>query len=284
MAMESIARSGTANVLSPSSLRIYMTAQINAKIEPIIRPIGQKNCENSKNQKITPTTQHLSQKSTKCFLALFKIILLFSSINWAYPQNESALNETIGTNFRPGHNVSILAGGQQFQLNWNKIGVDGNNSIGAWAPMIHMRYGFHMNIKSKFGFVFGTGIQILPENRWYHGFYPGTGFVFPSMHVALVQNFLEDSRFLIGTEYAAGWFPKMRQSGNKLVELSSLPDVFGALMGFEKFYSKSMAFGVWLGWQNVWDSCHSGCARNFSFNRKGFYILTGTTWQLGDEL
>lgn len=225
---------------------------------------------------------------------------------------------TFSTTFRPGHNLTFLVTIQQSRWNLKPDADQSTRSVedGRLLPGLALRYAFHLNLMSKFGLVMGTGAQFVydtavhREFRYvrqeastdvvYTDFHAGSSVVFPSILFGIVQNFLAETRVLLLAEYAAAWYPNMAvtvQSGarggvlgaGRRTVLAAIPDHVAVFAQLDVFRGRSWAFTGASGWRLVKLDLLGRPTNNSALNtlqprNSSFFLQTGVTWTLGDEL
>jgi hypothetical protein len=207
---------------------------------------------------------------------------------------------TSSTSFRPGHNLTLLAVGQQSSWSVARAGEVRSVEFDTWEPGAVLRYSFHLNLVRKFGLVLGTALGAWYQNRTVEGFRPGSSFMFPSIVAGVVQNFRADTRAILLAEYSANWYPWMTAQGaptssepgdgrNTKVQLAPIPDAFSVLAQIDTFTGRSTAVSVALGWRVVSNELLGKPSKNTllgnsSFRNSGLFAGAGLTWVLGDEL
>gem|GEM_PF-6412348 len=204
------------------------------------------------------------------------------------------------TSFRPGHNLTLIATGQQALWKVERAGEVRGLSFRSWEPGVLLRYTFHLNLVRKLGLVLGTGTGGWYQNRTHSSFHPGSSFMFPSIIVGLVQNFEADTRVVLAGEYAAIWYPWLRTRGTPdltdknnpretSIDLGPIPDAFTAFLQLDHFAGRNMAFSAVAGWRVVSSSLFGSPSKttligSSSFRNSGLMAGVGLTWTLGDEL
>ncbi len=220
-----------------------------------------------------------------------------------FPDDDEAVvprGATSSTSFRPGHNLTLLALGQQSSWSVARAGEVRSVEFDTWEPGAVLRYSFHLNLVRKFGLVLGTALGAWYQNRTVEGFRPGSSFMFPSIVAGVVQNFRADTRAILLAEYSANWYPWMTAQGaptssepgdgrNTKVQLAPIPDAFSVLAQIDTFTGRSTAVSVALGWRVVSNELLGKPSKNTllgnsSFRSSGLFAGAGLTWVLGDEL
>ena len=213
------------------------------------------------------------------------------------PDSQAA---TPTASFRPGHNLTLLAAGQQSSWKVRRAGEVRDVAFQSWEPGALLRYKFHLNLVSKFGIVLGTGVGAWWQNRTYAGFRPGGSIMFPSIVVGIVQNFRADGRILLFGEYSANWYPWMTARGapatdateggrETRVAIAPIPDAFSVVIQLDVFSGRNTALTAATGWRVVSNELFGKPSKNTllgnsSFRNTGVFIASGVTWTLGDEL
>ncbi len=200
--------------------------------------------------------------------------------------------ETYNASFRPGHHLTLFVTFQQNKWNVRQAGVISGVAGRSVSPGLGLRYSFHFNIYRTFGLLVGSGVQFLYENRNYSGFVPKSSFQFPSMIFGIVNNI--DLKFRISAfgEYSANWYPMMLSKGeeNKNIVLGAIPDHFAFFTQFDFFSRRNIAFSSALGWRRTCTNCvlqsnsSESILNRIHISNDGFFMQSGMTWQLGDEL
>ena len=208
---------------------------------------------------------------------------------------------TIGTSvtsFRPGHNLTFLAVAQQTNWEVGQAGEVRNIKYSTWNAGLTVRYSYHLNLVSKFGMVFGTGIGGAFERERHEGFAAGSVLMFPSLLVGFVQNVENDLRFMALAEYSAFWLPWMKSAGapegngkegfrSTRIALSPILDGCNFFVQADKFISKQNAVSLNVGWGAIDTNLFGPPAKNtlpagIRLRKFGPFTSLGMTTTLGE--
>ena len=229
--------------------------------------------------------------SVVCLAVCKGFFVLFGCLAPTLAQAQDDSDEVYTTNFRPGHNLSFLVTIQQSRWKLNVTPEVPNVDRKAVLPGLALRYAFHLALARKFGLVMGTGVQFLYDAKNYEGYTPGSVIGFPSILIGFVQNFASDWRLMFCGEYYASWFPKMSatNTAGTQAQLGGIPDNLSVFAEIDSFSKKTVALSGVIGYRLVaLDFLGKSRTDSFLFRLNprdsGWFVQTGATWQLGDEL
>jgi hypothetical protein len=219
-----------------------------------------------------------------------------SAFSLAYAQDfENITNETFQTNFRPGHTISVIGSLQRSTWNVSDATLVQNVSKVSYLPSILVRYGYHINIRKKFGFIVGTSTGGYFETTNISGFKPKSSVLFPSLGAGFVHWPETKLRFTVFGEYSALWYPGMavetssKTTGDeaKSIDISSIADAALISVTADWYIWNRSGVGVIFGWRFVSDGFigDSGSSRegNVAFKNNGFWSGLTYSLQLGEQ-
>lgn len=197
--------------------------------------------------------------------------------------------------FRSGHNLSILASGElstwSFKQNsyaTNQDAISPFSNTGSNAAL-YLRYAYHINIISFFGFFIGTTAGVIAEVEPYGKLKQGYGFLFPTLLGGLVANIGQHFRLLTGIEYGATWYPEMKLVTNSGKEklISPVPDMYSLFAGVDYFVTKNKAITVQGGWRkqtlvSLNNSSSNTYLNTIELENESYFVALGLTIQIGD--
>ena len=196
-------------------------------------------------------------------------------------------------------------------MSWRvtEAGAVRNAKEWSFAPGLVARYAFHFQLAKKFGGVVGTelgltyeggnlGKDVLPAECGGNGFRPGPSILFPSMLLGVVQNYLEDRRFLVLGQYGAAWFPVMKTCAGiaaKHHSVDAIPHHLSLMGQFDLFSSTSAAWSVGAGLRSHFIKCvgtvsvcelgaqKASLLERLKITGWGFFFVAGVTWPTGAD-
>lgn len=198
--------------------------------------------------------------------------------------------------------MSLLASLHFNRWDISRAGSVENQNGTSFSPGYALRYAFHFNLVDNLGLLVGTGAQASFEYKKYGAFVPGPSITLPSVTVGAVYGLTFDTRLAICGEYAALWYPWLKTSGLASstdantsastpapVEISVIPDTWGAFAQFDYFFSRTRSVTLLAGWRTLMNTCAGSCKGEtliglMHITNRGPYIQGGITWQPGDEL
>jgi hypothetical protein len=232
--------------------------------------------------------------------AIFCALLAFCFQKSFAQEPENITNDSFQTNFRPGHSLSVYAGVQR--ATWKvveagAISPEMNAGRVSYLPSMLVRYGFHINIRKKFGFIVGTSAGGYFETTNIQGFKPKSSVLFPSLGIGLVQWPEPTIRITGFAEYSALWYPGMKtraatgtnsSASSSDLDISSIADAALLSATFDWFAWKRSGVGVLFGWRFVDDGLiggnNSSRESTVDFKNNGFFTGINYSMQLGDAI
>ncbi|APJ04420.1 hypothetical protein AXG55_11080 [Silvanigrella aquatica] len=229
------------------------------------------------------------------FLNVYMLAYLLKFTSTVFAQEDVINEQTYIPIFRSGHNLSIL---YSFEYStWSLNQTSSASSQDTISPLVNsginslflLRYAYHINIVSNFGFFVGTTAGFIIDMGNYGNLRQGYGFSFPTMLGGLSLNLGQNFRLLSGAEYGANWYPAMSITTDARVPntIAPVPDMFAVFGGMDYFFQKDKAFSFQLGWrhQNITplNNNASGTYLNtLKIYSDSYFAQLGLTLQIGD--
>ncbi len=219
--------------------------------------------------------------------------LFFTNIIFA--QEDVANEDTYIPIFRSGHNVTFLYSAEYstWTLNQNSAATS-QEKISALSQTtmnsaFFIRYAYHINIVSNFGFFVGTTAGAMIDMGNSGRLKQSYGFAFPTIMGGLSLNLGQNYRLLSGAEYGATWYPEMTITTDSGISktIAPVPDMFTVFGGLDYFFSKNKAFTFQLGWRSQeitsLNNNSSGTYLNsLTIQNNSYFTQIGLTIQIGD--
>ncbi|RDB36208.1 hypothetical protein [Spirobacillus cienkowskii] len=198
--------------------------------------------------------------------------------------------------FRSGHNLSIFYSAEYSKWDVSqKISSSSNQKISAFQSHainsgLFLRYSYHINLISRFGFFVGTTTGFLTDFNLGSNtrLLQSHGYLFPSILGGLTYN-LAKSRILAGIEYSAVWykFMNVKTDADIVKNISPVPDMICIFLGLDYFFKKNKAFSFQSGWrlQQITPLNNNSSAtylNTLSIKNNSYFAGFGITFQIGD--
>lgn len=229
------------------------------------------------------------------FVHIFILTQSLFFTNALLAQEDVVNEETYIPIFRSGHNLSILYSAEYSTWTVNQnFGLEGQEKISPFSrtemnSALFVRYAYHINIVSVFGFFVGTTAGVFANTGSYGQLKQSYGFEFPTIMAGLSLNFGQSFRLLGGAEYGATWYPEMAITTDSGVSktIAPVPDMFSVFGGIDYFFSKNKAITFQLGWRTQevtpLNNDSSGTYLNsLSIHNESYFAQVGLTLQIGD--
>ncbi|WGL60645.1 hypothetical protein QEJ31_03385 [Pigmentibacter sp. JX0631] len=258
--------------------------------------------QNTKDKNEKSCHVFLKRQRHSLMIPYKKLIIAFSILtqslffmNELFAQDEVVEKFDYVPDFRAGHNLSLLLSGEYSTWNFHQNSASSNQNVisdfsktGGNAAF-YLRYAYHINIISFFGFFIGTTAGILSEVESYGKLSQGYGVLFPTLLGGLVANMGQHFRLLSGFEYGATWYPEMKittNSGNDKM-ISPVPDMFSAFVGLDYFVTRNKAITFQGGWRKqsliILNNGSSNTYLNtIGLENESYFVALGLTLQIGD--
>lgn len=197
--------------------------------------------------------------------------------------------------FRAGHSLSLLMSGeyttwefQQSSAATNQDKISPFNNSGANAAF-YVRYAYHINIISFFGFFIGTTAGAMLEVEPFGSLKQSYGFLLPTLLGGLVANIGHNARILAGIEYGATWYPEMKliTDTDQSKTIAPVPDMYTVFGGLDYFVTWNKAFTFQTGWRKqILGTLNNNSSNTYlntiSLKNESYFIALGFTVQIGD--
>ena len=220
-------------------------------------------------------------------------VLFFTSRVLA--QEDVANEDTYIPIFRSGHSVSFLYSAEYstWMVNQNSAATSQETitpfSKSSMNSAFFIRYAYHINIVSNFGFFVGTTAGTIIDMGSYGNLKQSYGIAFPTIMTGLSLNLGQNFRILTGAEYGATWYPEMTITTDSGISktIAPVPDMFSVFGGFDYFFTRNKAFTFQLGWRyqevTPLNNNSSGTYLNsLSIQNNSYFAQIGLTVQIGD--
>ncbi|KAB8029794.1 hypothetical protein [Fluviispira multicolorata] len=259
-----------------------------------------KNKNKSGKKFIFYNTHHaIRSPSFFSFVKLISLLLLSFNSNTLYAQDETEENTSYTPVFRSGHTLSLLTSWDHSTWNVSQNSASSFGTISSLSETrlgvgLYLRYAYHINIVSNFGFFLGTTAGLLLPVSNYGSLKPVYGYAFPTVMGGLSLNFSQNYRLLTGAEYGAAWFPDMTiltdttsTAASTSRALAPVPDVFSYFVGLDYFYKKNLALSFQTGYRLTKITCLNNCSstsflNTLSINNKSIFAQLGLTFQVSE--
>lgn len=237
--------------------------------------------------------RHLFQSPFfKIFIYIYTIThsLFFTNILLA---QEDVMNENAYVPvFRAGHNLSFFYSAEYstWTIDQDATSVESEKikplSQTGVNSGVFVRYAYHINIVSNFGFFVGTTAGALVDMGTYGRLKQGYGFAFPTILAGLTLNLGQSFRFFSGAEYGATWYPEMTITTDRGIAkvIGPVPEMYSVFGGVDYFFSKNKAFLFQMGWRNqtVSNLNNASSLNTLSIQNNSYFAQAGLTLQVGD--
>ncbi len=219
--------------------------------------------------------------------------LFFTNVVLA--QEDVVSENTYVPDFRAGHNLALFYSAEysNWTLKQNSTSVESEKikplSQTAVNSGFFIRYSYHINIISNFGFFVGTTTGLLIDMTSYGQLKQGYAVAFPTIMAGLALNIGQKFRIFSGAEYGAIWYPEMSittDMGTAKV-IAPVPDMYSVFGGFDYFFAKDKSLLFQMGWrrQNVMN-LNNGSSNTYlntlSIENNSYFAQFGVIFQIGD--
>lgn len=205
---------------------------------------------------------------------------------------QSLQNDYFQPDFRSGHNMTILLSGEYttWSVSQSSASVTNQDAVSSiqqskFIPGLFLRYSYHFNFISSFGFFVGSTAGFVASNGYYGSFFPGYGIFLPTVTLGLVQNFPGLLRLIAGAEYGAAWYPNMTVTTHSgtVNSLSAIPHIFSGYVGTDFFFDRHTAFSTQVGGRYFYVPCLNSCSssnylNSFDIRGQSLFAQAGLTW------
>jgi hypothetical protein len=216
-------------------------------------------------------------------------------MNIVFAQEDVANENTYIPIFRSGHSITFLYSAEYstWAVNQNTAATR-QEKISSFShtdmnSAFFIRYAYHINIISNFGFFIGTAAGAIIDMGSYGNLNQSYGFAFPTIMGGLSLNLAQNYRILSGAEYGATWYPEMSITSTSGVSktIAPVPDMFSIFGGIDYFFSKNKAINFQLGWRHQeitpLNNNSSGTYLNsLTIKNDSYFAQVGLTLQIGD--